>query len=578
MNDRGGKSIYILYGVAGIGKSTVAKTVAEGAALGGTLGASFFFSRDEDNRKSAKSFFNTLAYHLAYHHPVIAERINVTLDEDPEVVERDPIQQFNHLIAEPLQTPIGGDNPILLVVDALDECEENDAETILSLFAHKAPQIGRLKVLFTSRPERHIRSIFMHYRNHSQFHLHDIDQSIVEADIRAYLEFRLSTEQVCKALPDLLPPIWQPTKEQMDALVGISGKLFIIAATATSFILDGKHMNPAKRLAVLLHGISDINFYGSKHTTAMDKVYMGIICAAQPDPIDDWTAHFQTCVGTIVLLHDPLPCDALAQLIGIDIGNILATLSNLHSLLAPSAETRTFRVHHKSFPDFISDPNRCIPQLYIDRTVHNFRIAIRCLHIMDRFLTQNLCGLEPNEWHMDRAQILHRNQHKLSLCLTYACTHWASHLTAALSGGAELGSEVKDILERFASEHLLTWLEALSIIGRMDTAYTSLDVVRTIGRRSHFPDIVQELFNDGCRFIQRSPGVLHSFPMQIYDSALTFAPRNTALFRIYGGLRVRNVDVISGSEMDWNPVLAVLKGHTDGVSCVTFTADGLRLA
>jgi len=44
MNDRGGKPIYILYGVAGIGKSTVAKTMAERAAKDGTLGASFFFS------------------------------------------------------------------------------------------------------------------------------------------------------------------------------------------------------------------------------------------------------------------------------------------------------------------------------------------------------------------------------------------------------------------------------------------------------------------------------------------------------------------------------------------------------
>jgi len=576
MNDHGGKSIYILYGVAGIGKSTVAKTVAERAAKDGTLGASFFFSRDEDNRKSAKSFFNTLAYHLAYRYPVIAERINVALEEDPELVERDPIQQFNRLIAKPLQMPVGGENPILLVIDALDECEENDAETIFSLFA----RIERLRIFITARPERHIRSIFTRYHNHNQFHLHDISQAIVEADIRTYLEFRLSTEQVHKALPDLIPPNWQPTAEQMDALVGISGKLFIIAATAASFILDGKHIDPAKRLAVLLHGVSDIDFYGSKHTTAMDEVYMKIIRAAQPDPINDWTVHFQACVGTIVLLHDPLPCDALAQLIGIDIRIILGTLSNLHSLLAPSADTQTFRVHHKSFPDFISNLDRCIldPQLRIDQTAHNFRIAMRCLYIMDHFLMQNLCGLEPSEWHMDRAQILHRTQHKVSPCLAYACTHWASHLTAALSSGAELGSEAKDRLERLASKHLLTWLEALSVIGRMDTAYTSLDVVRTIEWWSQFPEIVQELFNDGCRFIQRSPGVLHSFPMQIYHSALAFAPRITALFRTHGGLHTRNVDVISGSEADWNPVLAILKGHISTVCCVTFTVDGLRLA
>ena len=579
MNDRAGKSIYILYGVAGIGKSTVAKTVAEHAAKDGTLGASFFFSRDEDNRKSAKSFFNTLAYHLAYHYPMFAERINVALEEDPELVERDPIQQFNRLIATPLQTPIGGGNPIVLVVDALDECEEEDAEIILSLFAHKAPQIGQLRVLFTARPERHIRSIFTHYRNHDQFHLHDIDQSIVEADIRTYLEFRLSTEQVSKSFPDLLPPIWQLTKEQMDALIGMS-KLFIIAATAINFILDGTHADPANQLAALLDGMSTMDFSGAKPAAAMDNVYTGIIRAAQPHPVGDWIDRFQTCVGAIVLLHDPLPCSALAQLIGIEINVILRTLLNLHSLLAPSADTQTFRVHHKSFPDFISDPDRCIPQFCIDRTVHNFRLAIRCLHIMDHFLTQNLCGLEPDEWHMDRAQILHRNQHKVSPCLAYACTHWASHITAALGGGAELDSEVEDLLERLASKHLLTWLEALCIIGRMDTAYASLDAVRTIGQWSHSPEIVQVLFNDGCRFIQRSPGILHSFPMQIYDSALTFAPRNTALFRTYRGLHTRNVDVISGSETDWNPVLALLKHHTSYPICdtVAFTSDGLRLA
>jgi len=75
----------------------------------------------------------------------------------------------------------------------------------------------------------------------------------------------------------------------MDTLVGVSGKLFIIPATATNFILDRKQVNPAKRVEVLLNGVSAIDFSGSKHTTAMDKVHMGIesSVAAQPDPVDD---------------------------------------------------------------------------------------------------------------------------------------------------------------------------------------------------------------------------------------------------------------------------------------------------
>lgn len=221
VNNSGGQPIYVLYGVAGIGKSTVAKTVAERAAGDKILGASFFFSRDEDKRKTAKLLFTTLAYHLSYHYPAIAEQISTTLKADPEVAERDPIQQFDRLIARPLQTTIRGENPILLVIDALDECEENDAGTVLSLLAQEVSRIPRLRILVTARPESHIRSVFQQERNHDQFHLHHIDQSIVEADLRSYLEFRLSTEQVQRALPDLRPPIWQPTKEQMSMLVGM---------------------------------------------------------------------------------------------------------------------------------------------------------------------------------------------------------------------------------------------------------------------------------------------------------------------------------------------------------------------
>jgi replication-associated recombination protein RarA len=41
-----GQSIYVLYGVTGIGKSTIAKTVAEQKAELNVLGASFFFLKD----------------------------------------------------------------------------------------------------------------------------------------------------------------------------------------------------------------------------------------------------------------------------------------------------------------------------------------------------------------------------------------------------------------------------------------------------------------------------------------------------------------------------------------------------
>ena len=52
--------IYSLSGLAGIGKSTVAQTVAARADEVGYLGASFFFSRDEAARTSGKTMFANL--------------------------------------------------------------------------------------------------------------------------------------------------------------------------------------------------------------------------------------------------------------------------------------------------------------------------------------------------------------------------------------------------------------------------------------------------------------------------------------------------------------------------------------
>jgi len=43
------------------------------------------------------------------------------------------------------------------------------------------------------------------------------------------------------------------------------------------------------------------------------------------------------------------------------------------------------------------------------------------------------------------------------------------------------------LLERFATRHLLTWLEALSSIGRMDTAYTSPSMIRWQSQFSDTP-------------------------------------------------------------------------------------------
>ena len=475
LNDCNGRqSIYVLHGVAGIGKSTVSKSIAESAAARGVLGASFFFSRSEENRNTARSLFPTLAHQLSLHNREFSRQLSTALQVDSGATERDLQAQFSSLLAQPLRVLEEG-GPILLLVDALDECEEKDAMTVLGILGREIPQLSQLKIFITTRPERHIRNELAKYENHEQFCLQDIEQSVVEADIRLYLGSRLSQEEVRQALPEFPPPPWQPTSQQMDTLVRMSGKLFIIAATAATFILDSKQLAPKKQLEILLSGLSPRDSSGSRHTF-LDNMYLQILRAACPKQVGSWIGRSQIIVGTITLLQDPLPCNALAELLGIDASDIVTMLSNLHSLFAPGAEDQIFRMHHKSFPDFITDPNRrersC--EFYIDRAAHHLRIAKRCLIVMNS-------NLGRHEWNNNPAQ--HHQQNVIPPHLEYACTYWASHLalvTESISTSPP-DDEVKQLLEYFASQHTWAWIDMLGCIRGINLIHFNIDGLMVCG-------------------------------------------------------------------------------------------------
>jgi len=555
-----GESIYVLHNITRIGKSAVAQCVAkllDGPGTG-ALVSSFFFSSSSDNatRKTAKLLFPTLAHQFSCRSQEFAERISKQLRGNRDAVTGDFHTQFDYLIARPLKLPFNEETPIPFIIDALDECEDGNAPKILSLLLEQLPGIRRLKVLVTTRPERHIRTALpmapcQHYK---QFPLQSIEGSVVEREIRSYIDHSLCEEQVRRALPELTP--WQPTGKQKDRLVTLSGKLFCIASTAVSLLLK-----PAGGLRRLDHLLGDVP---PRAMGIMHNAYTQIINAAEPDSID-----FQDIIGTLVLLYNPLPCKALAALIGVDENGIpvdedrvVGLLCTLHSILAPSSDEHTFEVHHASFRDFVCSRNHRVkdtedPDLHIDPKRHHLRTAKRCLRVMNDCLESTLRCLELDEWHLLQAEMRRCIRDQVPPHLAYACTYWACHLAEGLDSSADIDHELKQRLDHFACERLLVWLQMLSIIGCLDVAYQSLDTVRNLKQRDDSPkqigittylgfwhgslnanssatDIALEVINDGCRLIQRNFGILHRSPMNIHRSVLPFIPRKSALFRIHG--------------------------------------------
>lgn len=77
--------IFWLNGIAGVGKSTVARTVAQLAQEAGVLGGQFFFSRkSEAELRDPVLVFTTIAYQLARFDPEFGQRIVAALETDPD--------------------------------------------------------------------------------------------------------------------------------------------------------------------------------------------------------------------------------------------------------------------------------------------------------------------------------------------------------------------------------------------------------------------------------------------------------------------------------------------------------------
>ncbi|PCG88247.1 hypothetical protein PENOC_111850 [Penicillium occitanis (nom. inval.)] len=388
-----GKCIFWLNGMAGTGKSTISRTVAGRLKAKNLLGASFFFKRGEGDRGNARKLFPTLIKQLVTSIPQLMPSIQKAIEDDPDISEKMLREQFEKLILQPLLgTKCGQTSTMVIVIDALDECEqEDDIRLILQLL----PQVQKsnsvqLRFLLTSRPYLPLKLGFKGIMNDYQgLILHEIPQPVIEHDISLYIKDKFSQLRMERSLPS----DW-PGDETIKTLVQRAVPLFISAATLYRFISDTR-WNPETRLEAIL---ADQTIYVSR----MDSTYMPVLKQLLTGQ-DEWESQqlvqdFKEIVGVIILLANPLSVNALAQLLKIRISDINNRLSLLQSVLdIPSSLDAPVRLLHLSFRDFLLDPKKKdSSRFWIDEKATHRKIALQCLEIMYYGLKKNICNL-PNE-------------------------------------------------------------------------------------------------------------------------------------------------------------------------------------
>jgi hypothetical protein len=156
--------VYWLNGLAGTGKSTIARTVAREYYERKRLGASFFFAKGGGDVSHAGKFVTSIAVQLAGSISATYEYIRGAVKNKPDISSLPLHDQWKHLIHDPLSKLFdsGDTTPIVLVIDALDECEDdrNIRAIINLLITARELRRPRLRIFLTSRPEIAVRHTF----------------------------------------------------------------------------------------------------------------------------------------------------------------------------------------------------------------------------------------------------------------------------------------------------------------------------------------------------------------------------------------------------------------------------------
>ncbi|KAL2004853.1 hypothetical protein VTN00DRAFT_3126 [Thermoascus crustaceus] len=254
----------------------------------GRLGASFFFARGGGDAGHGGKFFTSIAVQLADKSPSLRHYICDAIAEHSNIASLSLRDQWRHLVLRPL-LKLRGDFPctsLLLVVDALDECEgDYSVQEILRLLTEaRSLQTVRLRILLTSRPEIPIRHGFHQIPDseHQDFVLHDISPALVEQDIWIFLEHNFKIIRQERGLAS----DWPGEKALRRLLENASG-LFIWAATACRFIHEGGRFAERRLSRILKDDRSKDNTSITAPERQLNEIYIAVLANFVGHDYDD---------------------------------------------------------------------------------------------------------------------------------------------------------------------------------------------------------------------------------------------------------------------------------------------------
>ncbi|RAH75014.1 5'-methylthioadenosine/S-adenosylhomocysteine nucleosidase family protein [Aspergillus aculeatinus CBS 121060] len=520
-----GKTMYWLTGWAGIGKSTIARTVGHSWDAQGRLGATFFFDKASGSgKRRAREFITTIAYQLATDFPVLMSFISEAMAKDPYLCFKSLGDQCQKLILRPISRarfPCNG-LPIVLIVDALDNCETSEVGIVIRLLGDISSAGVRVFISSRMTPTINFHRRCEHEGRFRALELQNIPQEIINQDISLFFQRELQQ----------LNTNWE-VGDNLRKLVEKTGGNFLWASMTARYIREVPELS-SRRLSMLLQPGATM----SPIDAQFDGVNLDILRDAMPSNLSNkessiYYGLLRRYLGVIAVLFVEVSPASFYQLIdlegdgrgayGIDIHEVLKNLQPIMDVPDDKHDQSSlFRLLHPSVGSFLTSPTRCTDERFlIDSKQAHYDAMEGCLRLLPGILErvqQETAGStsDQSDLMVDTGDAC--TVWEWSPAARYACRYWVKHLEGS---GAEV--HPGDSVSLFIENHVHCWLKALVQMESIDEASKDLQYLASFisdTEASEFGTSLKELsisLAERKVQVEQNPSMIYQLAMEHLD-------------------------------------------------------------
>ncbi|RDW64629.1 hypothetical protein BP6252_10280 [Coleophoma cylindrospora] len=530
--------------------------VRELSKIPGTPPMTFFFCQNTDiSLNNAIAILRGLILKLAMNHPPLAKFFNEKYGANKNQLNG-PITVY--ALFDALSYMMEQAPGTILLIDALDECNAGpERDSLLKLIAKDAKSSSKAKWLLSSRnyPE-----LSQHLKSEGQMLSLELNEDHISQAVNIFIGKKTRELATAKGYnPRLAADVERELKSR-------AGATFLWVGLACKRLQDCRitSWNTLSTLQNLPPGLEGL--YARMMTYIYDDIDYGFCVQILRSAC---LAFRPLSIKELVIVAE-LPeqvqdNDSLGQLVDL-CGSFITIRNEVISFIHQSAKDYLVANRIKFFASPIYKEHGRL----VDHSLQAMSILKRDMNNLKHPGSQVQKGIIVDD-HIK--------------AISYICLFWVDHLVSYLNSNLANDLSKEYFLDggpvhSFLLDHILHWFEALSLFGEYDKGILALRQLETIIQQlqSESNNNLKSFVHDAIRFFLWCRSAVQEAPLQLYNSALLFAPLNSDIRRHFTNEVPKGVQIIPHLQTHWSPCLQTLEGHSSGVNSVAFSPDGQQLA